>query len=136
MKIKAGDFRSTRRTKEVDISEFVDPKVVEQFGGKVLIELKKLRTKERDDNTGTLSKYAEFDKATRRGQFTDPAWVHESRIQMLLIGVNKDRKDFPFEAWDEKFLEEIDESCPELIEYLSNELDNLNRPLSPTNSKK
>jgi len=136
MKIKAGNFRSTRRTKEVDISEFVDPKVVEQFGGKVLIELKKLKTQERDDNTGILSRYADFDKTTRKGQFTDPKWVHESRVQMLLVGVNKDRTDFPFETWDEKFLEEIDESCPELIEYLSDELDELNRPLPPKNSKK
>jgi len=136
MKIKAGDFRSTRKTKEVDISEFIDPAIVEKMGGKVPIELKKLNTKERDENTGILSKYADFDKSKRRGSFSDPAWVHESRIQLLLIGVNKEREDFPFEKWDEGFLEEIDNSCPELIEYLSDELDELNHPLPLKNSKK
>ena len=136
MKIKVGDFRSTRKTKEVDISDFIDPATVEKMGGKVLVELKKLNTKERDENTGILSKYADFDKSKRRGQFTDPEWVHESRIQLLFIGVNKEREDFPFEKWDEGFLEEIDDSCPELIEYLSDELDELNRPLPLKNSKK
>jgi len=109
MKIKAGDFRSTRKTKEVDMSEFVDPAIVEKLGGKVLIELKKLNTKERDENSGILSRYVDLDKPTRGRQLTDPAWVHESRIRLLLIGVNKEREDFPFEKWDEGFLEEIDD---------------------------
>ena len=136
MKIKVGDFRSTRKTKEVDISEFIDPATVEKMGGKVLIELKKLNTKERDEKIANMTQYVEFDQETRRERYAGSEWLHESRVQMLLIGVNKDRKDFPFEKWDKGFLEEIDNSCPELIEYLSDELDELNRPLLPKNSKK
>jgi len=130
MKVKAGNFRSTRQTKEIDISSFIDPAIVEKLRGKVLIELRRPTTKEQDDNTGMLAQYADFDRATRAGRFTDPAWVHENRMQTLLTCVNTERDDFPFETWDRAFLDEMDQTCPEFIEYLSDEIGEFVGPLA------
>jgi hypothetical protein len=132
MKVKAGDFRSISRTKEVDIAPFIDPAIVEKLGGKVIIELKRPTTKEQDENTGRLAQYTDFDKGSRMGRFNDPAWVHENRMQTILTGVNTERDDFPFEKWDRGFLDEVDEACPDLIEFLSDEIASFAGPLAKT----
>jgi len=50
--------------------------------------------------------------------------------------VNSKREDFPFETWDRKTIDEIDETCPDLLIFLGDELEILNRPLPPKKSMK
>jgi len=136
MKINVKSLRETRTTKEVDITPFLSEEIAKQAGGKMIIEIRSLTTKERDDNMGVLSRYTEFDKDAAASHFNDPEWVHESRIQLLLVAVNSKREDFPFETWDRKTIDEIDETCPDLLIFLGDELEILNRPLPPKKSMK
>jgi len=136
MRIDVKSLRETRRTKEVDIAPFVSEEVAKKAGGKIIVELRSLTTKERDDNMGILSRYTAFDKNTAASHFNNPEWVHESRIQLLLVAVNSKREDFPFESWDRKTIDEIDEACPDLLVFLGDELEDMNRPLPSKKSTK
>jgi len=62
-------------------------------------------------------------------------WFTEARKIELLNGVLVD-DNFPFEKWDEKTIDEIDERCPELIQYLQDEIQEFNRPLAEKNNEK
>jgi len=62
-------------------------------------------------------------------------WFTEARKIELLNGVVVD-DDFPFEKWDEQFIDEIDHRCPELIQYLQDEIQEFNRPLAEKNNEK
>jgi len=62
-------------------------------------------------------------------------WFTEARKIELLNGVLVD-DNFPFEKWDEQTIDEIDERCPELIQYLQDEIQEFNRPLAVKNKEK
>jgi len=136
MRIDVKSLRETRTTKEVDIAPFVSEEVAKKAGGKIVIELRSLTTKERDNNVGICTQYQAYDKKKERSQFDDPKWVHESRIQLLLVAVNSKREDFPFDTWDRKIIDEIDEINPDLLIFLGDELEELNRPLPSKKSTK
>jgi len=125
-KIDVSEIREMRDSKEVDISPYVSE---EKAAEPILIRLKTLTTKQQDEVQGYLSRFARTDRKTRDTYFNDEAWLHKSRIRMLLIGVDKDDPNFPFVKWDEQFIDAVDERAPQLVRYLSDELEELNRPL-------
>jgi len=125
-KIDVSEIREMRDSKEVDISPYVSE---EKAAEPILIRLKTLTTKQQDEVQGYLSRFARTDRKTRDTYFNDEAWLHKSRIRMLLIGVDKDDPNFPFAKWDEQFIDAVDERAPQLVRYLSDELEELNRPL-------
>lgn len=127
--IDVGEIREMRDSKEVDISPYVSEEIRKKIDGPISIELKTLTTKQQDEVQGYLSRFARTDRRTKDTYFNDEAWLHKSRIKMLLIGVNKDKPNFPFPKWDEQFIDAIDERAPQLIRFLSDELEELNRPL-------
>jgi len=125
-------------TKEVDISEYI-PSATEP----VKIKIKHLTTKKRNEVIALMMKGQELStgvSGTGGGEgntieIKNTEWFTEARKIELLNGVLVD-DNFPFEKWDEQFIDEIDQRCPELIQYLQDEIQEFNRPLAEKNNEK
>jgi hypothetical protein len=122
MKYKISDLR-TGEYKELDISEFF-PSATEP----VIIKIKRLTEKKRSDVV-ELTMHGQSIKAGGDIDIQDMTGYRKAREKRLLNGVVLD-DSFPFEKWDEKFIEEIGEKCPELIGLIHDAIQEFNLPLA------
>lgn len=88
-------------TAEVDVTRFF-PSATE----KVVIRVKRLTNEKRNEVLALQMKGQQF----RDGnvEIKDTSWYQRSVIIELLNGVDTKAADFPFEAWDEKTIKELD----------------------------
>jgi len=135
MKLKIDDVRDGRQTRQVDIQPFTSEKIQEKHPDPIYLTIRTLTVEERDANLGMLTQFTQFDRKDGTGRFTGPDWIHKSRIQLLLAAVVVD-DSFPFEKWDEEFVEQLGRQNPALINHLSEEIEALNSPLRNTSDTK
>lgn len=129
MKYSVDDVKISE-TKEIDISPFL---TVE---GPVKIKIRHLTTKRRNEVVALMMKGQEFSTQSEGSiEIKSTEWFMEARKIELLNGVVVD-DDFPFEKWDEDFINEIDEKCPEMIQFIQTEIQDFNRPLAEANNEK
>lgn len=130
MKYTIDDLRISD-TKDIDVTRFFptaeDP---------VIITIRRLPTKKRNDVVALMmmGQRIKTDKEEGSVEITDTGWYQKTREIELLNGVIIN-EGFPFEQWNEQFIDEIDGRCPEFIQLLQDEIQEFNRPLAMKNGR-
>lgn len=127
MKYTANDIRKAE-TRKIDISEyFKDEK-------KVYLTIRRFSNHQQNELVGIMTAGQEIKMKSKEieEQFVkmSNAWLPEYRAKQLLYGVDAKTDDFPFEKWDESFINEIDEINPDLISFIQGEVEDFNAPLA------
>lgn len=117
-------------TKEIDISQYLNVDEV------VKIKIRHLTNKKRNEVVALMMKGQELSTTNKDSfEIKNTDWFAEARKIELLNGVVID-DDFPFEKWDEDFINIVDEKNPELIQFIQEEIQDFNRPLAEKKSEK
>jgi hypothetical protein len=124
MKYKISDLR-TGDFEELNITEFF-PSATEP----VVIKIRRLTEKKRSDVVALQM----LGQSIKGGniEIQDTAWYQKANEIRLLNCVIFD-ESFPFEKWDNQFVNEIGEKCPEMILKILNKIEEVNRPLAERN---
>jgi len=117
-------------TKEIDISPYLN------VDEPVKIKIRHLTNKQHNEVIALIMKEQEL-STTNKDNFKikNTDWFAETKKIELLNGIVID-DDFPFEKWDEEFINIIDEKNPELIQYIQEEIQDFNRPLAEQKKEK
>lgn len=133
MKYKIEDLREAE-TKELDVTRFF-PSAKEP----VIITIRRLTTKKHNETIALTALGGEIktqmldddkpDKPEASFSATNTLWYSAARMVELIGGVVLNDA-FPFEEWNEKIIDELDERNPEFITFLQDEIRLLDRPLA------
>ncbi len=116
-------------TKTVDVSKYVKPD--EGDPTKPIFKVKHYTVWKKNEMASLMSKAKiDDDGGVELGELPD---MNVMFIQQLLAGVHETCFN---EEWDEKFIRELDEINPSLIEFIIKEVRNFNAPLEKATDEK
>jgi len=119
-------------TKEIDITEFfTNP------GGKIKLKIRHYSQYEAHEINALLLQGQSFKRGTEDEGEVNLKKFHmaEAFLARLKAGVVMD-DDFPFEKWDDEFIQELDRINPEMTGYIHDQIQEYNRPFEKKKERK
>jgi len=128
MKYKIDELRFAEK-KDLDVTRFF-PTATEA----VTITIRRLTVRKRNEVLALMMSGQRFGSDGASLEIKDTTWFQKAR-EIELINCVVINESFPFEKWDKQIIDEIDERCPEMIQFLQDEMQELNRPLALKNGE-